>query len=319
MLSVELNATNHVIKQLSKMKSKSYVSYVVNRIIHLLDDLSLKFITQQFVRRSDQEIALMDLYFPQLDLHVEVEDADYFNRHYSIQNSLDMGQYTQLIDIICSIEEEVKKADIINIVGHRILKINTSPDQLTGIYGLEGIHQQIDLVIKKIRYEKSLLMEKSMFKPWDIHAEYRPETYMALGKICLDDHVVLKSYEDVCQCFGLSALYGEQQYLEYPYERDTVIWFVRLYEYQGVTCQMSADGLRLSEKYKDPTRQIKTDQWKEKKQRRIVFARVQDNLTRQTVYRFFGVFTLDSEHLETAIYWRRVACAVQTYALEPMH
>ncbi|MFX9108505.1 AbaSI family restriction endonuclease, partial [Acinetobacter baumannii] len=44
--------TDYVIRQLGRTKNKRYEAYVVNRIIHLLNDFTLKFVTQQFVRLS---------------------------------------------------------------------------------------------------------------------------------------------------------------------------------------------------------------------------------------------------------------------------
>ncbi len=42
--------TDYVIRQLGRTKNKRYEAYVVSRIIHLLNDFTLKFVTQQFVR-----------------------------------------------------------------------------------------------------------------------------------------------------------------------------------------------------------------------------------------------------------------------------
>ncbi|AFI93898.1 hypothetical protein ABTJ_00229 [Acinetobacter baumannii MDR-TJ] len=52
--------TDYVIRQLGRTKNKRYEAYVVSRIIHLLNDFTLKFVTQQFVRLSNKKIALTD-------------------------------------------------------------------------------------------------------------------------------------------------------------------------------------------------------------------------------------------------------------------
>ncbi|WP_409360050.1 AbaSI family restriction endonuclease, partial [Acinetobacter baumannii] len=46
--------TDYVIRQLGRTKNKRYEAYVVSRIIHLLNDFTLKFVTQQFVRLSNK-------------------------------------------------------------------------------------------------------------------------------------------------------------------------------------------------------------------------------------------------------------------------
>lgn len=60
--------TGIFIGSVGRTKNKRYEAYVSNRIIHLLNDFTLKFVTQQFVGLSNQKIALTDLYFPQLQL-----------------------------------------------------------------------------------------------------------------------------------------------------------------------------------------------------------------------------------------------------------
>jgi very-short-patch-repair endonuclease len=66
-----------IIRQLARTSNKKYEAYVVNRIVHLLDDISIKFITQQYVTRPEGR-ALTDLFFPQFNLHVEVDEGQHF-------------------------------------------------------------------------------------------------------------------------------------------------------------------------------------------------------------------------------------------------
>lgn len=319
MLNISLDTTDYVIKQLSKMHNKCYQSYVVHRIINLLDDLSLKFVIHQYVRHSDKKITLMDIYFPQLDLHVEVEEGDCCIKNSCLEQVFYFNHSHYNSILFQTKQYMAKDVDIINIVGHRLLKINTSRDESFEVHDLEDIHQQIDIVIEKIRYEKSLLLNNEMFKPWDIHSEYQPETYIELGEICLEDHVVLNSREDVYKCFGLSYS-AEQQYAQHPFEDNTTIWFARLYEYKGWMREISADGLMITEKLLDQTMPIQECvEWGTQGQKRIVFSRVRDNLTQQTVYRFMGLFIFESKNNETGINWHRISSSVKTYPLEPAY
>jgi hypothetical protein len=57
------------VPQLARTKHKKYEQYVVTRIINLPNDLSINFITQQFVSKP-KDRALTDLFFLQLALHV---------------------------------------------------------------------------------------------------------------------------------------------------------------------------------------------------------------------------------------------------------
>jgi hypothetical protein len=52
-----------VARQLDKTKKKRFEQLVVHRIWNRLDDLRVKFVTQQYVRRPEGR-ALTDMYFP---------------------------------------------------------------------------------------------------------------------------------------------------------------------------------------------------------------------------------------------------------------
>ena len=95
-----------IIRQLGRTKNKKYEAYVVTRIIHLLDDFSIKFITQQYVTRPEGR-ALTDLFFPQFGVHIEVDEGQHF--------------------IIGNIEEDkIREADIVNATGHEILRVDVT-------------------------------------------------------------------------------------------------------------------------------------------------------------------------------------------------
>ena len=55
-------------------KDKEKENYVVNAIWARLDDLNIKPVTQQYVRRPNG-YALIDLYFPQINYGVECDEA----------------------------------------------------------------------------------------------------------------------------------------------------------------------------------------------------------------------------------------------------
>jgi very-short-patch-repair endonuclease len=117
-----IDKKEYIVRQISKTRNKRYENYIVCRIINLLDDLSVKFITQQPVIRSDGRRSLTDLYFPQLDLHVEVDEL-YHKRQ--IEADID------------------READIINITGHKIERIDASKN-------IKEIHKQIDRIVGDI-------------------------------------------------------------------------------------------------------------------------------------------------------------------------
>ena len=58
----------------AKISKKKTESYVISRIWHQLDDDRVKFVVQQYVRIDKGKYALADLYLPQLNLFIEVNE-----------------------------------------------------------------------------------------------------------------------------------------------------------------------------------------------------------------------------------------------------
>lgn len=193
--------TDYVIRQLGRTKNKRYEAYVVSRIIHLLNDFTLKFVTQQFVRLSNKKIALTDLYFPQLGIHIEVDEGHHFLKNSKIEYSLNLTD-EPIYSISQTESDAMREEDIISITGHKIFRVNVYKNQEGEPQNLESIHQQIDKIIEEIKIAKNKLVEEFKFKEWNIETEYNPQTYIDLGSISLADNVVLKTTKDVCNCFG---------------------------------------------------------------------------------------------------------------------
>lgn len=72
-----MNQLEYIARQFSRAEKKAFEHYVVTRIWHQLDDTEIKFVTQQYVKRPDG-IALTDMYFPQLKVHVEIDEGHHF-------------------------------------------------------------------------------------------------------------------------------------------------------------------------------------------------------------------------------------------------
>ncbi|MEK9696045.1 MAG: hypothetical protein VW270_09785, partial [Candidatus Poseidoniales archaeon] len=64
--------SSYFVRSLSKISHKGWELYVISRILHLLDDPDIEFVCQQQVRKSDGKRYLVDLYFPQLIMYIEV-------------------------------------------------------------------------------------------------------------------------------------------------------------------------------------------------------------------------------------------------------
>lgn len=282
-----MNKTEYIIRQMAKTSKKNYENYVVTRIWHLLNNLNIKFVTQQHVSRPGGR-ALTDMYFPQLKLHIEVDEGQHFDSKGNQVN-----------------QDAIREADIINATGHEIRRINVT------VENIKDINDEIDSVVNFIKTKFD--SEKPL--PWDIEAEYNPQTYIDKGVISVDDNVAFRTITDACNCFGHSYRGFQRGYTKHAKE-ERMLWFPKLYTNNDWENEISLDENEIYEKniknHKEYFESAKNDlsQCKE----RLVFARVKSNLG-DVMYRFKGVYKLDladSENKGKFVY-KRTGNSAKTY------
>jgi hypothetical protein len=118
-----MNKKDFLLRQIAKTNKKNYENYVVTRVIHKLDDTTLKFITQQHVSRPGNRRALTDLYLPQIAFHVEIDE----------------GYHKGVLEL-----ETVREADIIDATGHTIVRVDAT-------LPLDEFNESVDEVVSGIR------------------------------------------------------------------------------------------------------------------------------------------------------------------------
>jgi len=276
-----------IIRQLGRTKNKKYEAYVVTRIIHLLDDFSIKFITQQYVTRPEGR-ALTDLFFPQFGIHIEVDEGPHFT-----PSNIE--------------EDKIREADIINATGHEILRVDVTKS-------FDEINAQISEVVKNIKIRR----DGGQFVAWDINSEFNPETYIKRGYIDVSDNVAFKTIKDACNCFGHNYSGYQRAGASHP-NPEIMLWFPKLFPNEEWDNQISHDEETITEKNKDSEKakenviSIVTNKEKHKHQR-IVFAKVKGNLG-DTLYRFRGLYELDIQksNENTGLVWKRTETRVKTY------
>jgi very-short-patch-repair endonuclease len=282
-----MDKKEYIIRQLGRAKNKKYEAYVVTRIIHLLNDFSIKFITQQYVTRPEGR-ALTDLFFPQFGLHIEVDEGQHFSQA-NIQ------------------EDKIREADIINATGHEILRIDVTKS-------FEDINKQIDVAVNKLKW----LRKKRSFIPWDIESEFNSMTFIKRGYIDIVDNVAFKTIKDACNCFGHNYTGYQRAGATHP-DTDVMLWFPKLFPNGEWDNQISSDEKVIIERNEDEEKAkqhvLSHISNKEKhKHQRIVFAKVRGSLG-DILYRFRGQYELDVENSneKTGLIWRRIKTRVATY------
>lgn len=258
----------YIIRQIAKTNKKNYENYVVTRIYHLLMRTDVKFLTQQYVNRPEGH-ALTDMYFPQLMLHVEIDEP--FHKK---QVELDINRET----------------DIIQATDHLIIRIEITDD-------LESINQQIDELVDLIARKIGQLEKNNSWEPWDPEKEFDPNYYRVKGYLDVKENPAFRRIVDACNCLGQNYKAVQQAWFKSKVYPAHYLWFPKFYENEEWDNRISNDGKTITEKCKDPD---KYESWFENvihlnKVKRITFPRSIDNLGFR-LYRFAGIFETDIEN-----------------------
>ena len=109
---------------LAKLAHKPTESYVISRIWHRLDDIRVRLVLQQYVKR-EKGYALADLYLPQLNMIVEVNEEYHETDEQKLRDAIRNKEV-----------RDATKADVF------VIKASGNLDE---------IHQQVDEIVAEIR------------------------------------------------------------------------------------------------------------------------------------------------------------------------
>ena len=149
-----LSKKEFVIKQISRTNKKNYENYVVTRIIHLLDDLDIKFVTQQFFKREDGSFGLSDLYFPQFNLSIEIDE----------------GQHENSIK-----QDKVRDQDYLLATQDLLQHAREWMPKRVKVYGdisLKQIDKEVGNIVDYIKSLKQKTLKDGSFVKWDFDKEF---------------------------------------------------------------------------------------------------------------------------------------------------
>ena len=278
----------YIKSQLAKTNKKNDENYVITRIWNKLDNEDIKFVTQQYIIRQDGRYALTDMYFPQINLHVEIDEG-YHQNEVQVQ------------------KDKIRENDIISITDHEIKRMAI-------IGNLKSINEQIDHLVEYIN-NKIKEMGKD-FIPWDIEKEFSPQTYIKKGSIKLSDNVAFRTCADVANVFGYSYKGYQRGGTTHPYYDDVMIWFPKLFPNGEWDNSISPDGKIIRERnvHEEKVDSHINDVINNQIHKRIVFAKVKGPLG-EVVYKFKGEFELDIlfSKQERCLIWKRISDTVKTF------
>lgn len=269
-----MGKTDYILRALSKISHKRWEHYIINRVIHTLDDPDIEFVCQQCIRKEDSlgKIYLADLLFPQLSLYLEIDEA-----HHDSDDARKA--------------DAVRRLDIVEATGFQEERIPAS--NIT----LSEVNKLVDEFVRLVKNKKEDLEKQGLFFRWDYDERYSAKKHIHTGYMAVGPNSVFRYHRDALQCFGYRRE-GHHQSGGWTLPAEVVrsigltgrvmVWFPRLYEAGEWKNGLSEDGKQIIEESLNATRNYQ-ETW----DYRIVMAHSRDELNR-TLYRFLGVFAIDS-------------------------
>ena len=270
---------DYISRLFRKIRNKRFETYVIQRIWDLLNDDSIRFVTQQYFRRNETgEYALADLYLPQINMIVEIDEGQHLASEH---------------------EDALRSEDIMQIKaveGVRIERIALCDKNTSKAYTMAEVHQQIDAVVQKIKESVAQLGDK--FQPWD-NELWTPEYYQRKGYFSVSDDDYIKSIDDAATVFNTNTKHrGFLRAASFPVpnKENVMVWCPAKNNEQWLN-ELIVDGEQtfIYESNNDPRKKaehVRNHVKKEGKETRITFFREKDDLG-FNFYKFVGVFEID--------------------------
>lgn len=270
----------------AKIGKKKTESYVISRIWHQLDDDRVKFVVQQYIRRTQDKYALADLYLPQLNIFIEINEPFHKNN----------------VEV-----DKIRNEEILNVTNSKPIVIDCDND-------IQEIHRQVTDVVKLIKQRISELGDK--FKPWDDASTLTVEYHRNKGYLKVEDNECLRTTEEVAEVFGTKAKHRgflRASGAAVPNKKHEIVWWPNT-EHRLWHNELSEDGMFIYEYPKaEDKRAAHLKQWlSAPEETRITFLHYKDDLG-FCFYRFVGLFRLNQEKSvqENKCVWERVSDTYQ--------
>ena len=265
----------YLVRTFSRTKRKDYENYILNAIWHKLDRSDIQPVTQQFIKRSDGRYALVDLYFPQINIGVECDEAHHIG-------SAEQDQHRTLtMEEILSAYDETEDFQLFRIKAYECI---------------ESVEKQIDDTIAVIKDK----IRRSNFLAWNFN-ESPIDVAVARCQIRLADRLAFRTILDISRCFGKEYKGLQKAYFNIGHGYQ--LWCPKLAVYvdgkpqsvaRGWVNTLSEDWENIFQENDDPNKLRNVEDARPTRPR-ITFAQSTDILGR-SAYRFIGVYEDDNHH-----------------------
>lgn len=293
-----LEKQEYILKSLSKIRNKKWEFFIISRIIQLLSDDEIEFVTQQIVAPPDNDIwYLTDLYFPQFGIHLEIDE-----RYHLGQAEKDKQRHR---DIVAATNERVERIHTFNTDGT--------------MKNLKSVRSDVDAFVDLIRKKKLEKKKTGNFNPWTMNQAKRIQMVLDRGYVSIEDNVTFRLQTGPLRCFGFTGISYQRGGWRIPDGTEDWVWFPRLYQHSIWENQMSADGMIIHQKaMSDKAKAQNTKQIQQANNsplpKTIVFAKAQDSL-RNNLLRYVGTFRINPNQSDVeAVRFDRISTWEKTRA-----
>lgn len=290
---------DYIARLFKKIAHKRFESYAIQRIWNKLSDDQVHFVTQQYFQRKDGRFALADLYFPQLNIIVEIDEA----QHNIVDNK---------------ILDSIRSKEITAISGAQILRIPICKDPKDikpndgDKYTLSDVNKMIDDVVSIIKDTVEKKKSDGDFQEWN--GDFlSPEYHKIKGYFSAYEFDYVKNIDDAAAIFETKVKHKgflRAGGFDIPGEKNTIVWCpAAINEFWSNT--LSSDRMFIREakiKATSKERQKIKEKALSNKEKRVTFFKEKDFLG-FNFYRFVGVFEIDevSTMRDNCSVWKRTS------------
>ena len=271
---------DYMTRLFAKISKKKTETYVISRIWHQLNDDRVKFVVQQYIRRTQDKYALADLYIPQLGIFVEINEPFHKNN----------------IEI-----DRIRNEEISQVTHSKPIVIDCDNS-------IEEIHSQIFEVVHQIK--QAIIDRGERFIPWDGGSTLTVEYHRKKGYLKVDESEYVRTIDEAFAIFGAKAKHRgflRVAGASVPDKPNEIVWCPN--SGHRIWCNELSDDLEIREYNRnEQSRSEHVKRYLSSSQKRVTFFREEDELGFR-FYRFVGVFELNKEksEKENKCVWERIS------------
>ncbi len=271
-----ISKETYVTRNFQKISGKRWELYVITRVIHLLNDLDIEYVCQQYITPPrNKDYYLADLAFPSLKLYLEIDEGQHSKKNHQL------ADIKRDVEILEATDWECKR-----------IAVYTKENGINKDKNLFSLNKEIDNFVKYIKSKKIKLVKQGYNITWNYYDKFKPETYIKKMKFSVNENVALLNHRDVLRLFGYQK--GHYQRAVWKIDKSNyMVWFPKLYPNSEWVNNFD-DETGIIHQYRKDLKPYPVPDVNDPN--RIVFAH-QKNIFGQTLYKFFGIFK--TEHSMT--------------------